>query len=109
MSLHSTPLSQFHLSHTQTLLVGTSAFFLLGAVFQTSKFALLMSVLVQLCVGGYWPCVGYFRGRLLLHEQRNMVIVITKYVGRLFAVCCVCCSWIAILAQILCGCFLRRH
>ena len=37
-----------------------------------------VSVLVQLCVGGYWPCVGYFRGRLLLHEQRNTVILITK-------------------------------
>lgn len=91
--------------------MGTSAFFLLGAVFQTSKFALLMSVLVQLCVGGYWPCVGYFRGRLLLHEQRNMVIVITKYVDPLFAVCCVGC-WLLdrdFCPDFSCGFFLRRH
>jgi hypothetical protein len=36
-------------------------------------------VVVQLCVGGYWPCVGYYRGRLLMHEQRNTVIVLSRY------------------------------
>jgi hypothetical protein len=62
----------------QALLVVSSGAYLLGAVFQTAGFALLCSVLVQFCVGGYWPCIGYYRGRLLLHEQRNSVIVISR-------------------------------
>jgi hypothetical protein len=63
----------------QGLLVVSGAY-LLGAVFQRAGFALLCTVVVQLCVGGYWPCVGYYRGRLLMHEQRNTVIVISSYV-----------------------------
>jgi hypothetical protein len=62
------------------LLVVSSGAYLLGAVFQRAGFALLCAVVVRLCVGGYWPCVGYYRGRLLTHEQRNTVIVISSYV-----------------------------
>jgi hypothetical protein len=59
--------------------VVSSGAYLLGAVFQGAGFALLCAVVVQLCVGGYWPCVGYYRGRLLMHEQRNTVIVLSRY------------------------------
>jgi hypothetical protein len=63
----------------QGLLVVSSGAYLLGAVFQRAGFALLCAVVVQLSVGGYWPCVGYYRGRLLMHEQRNTVIVLSRY------------------------------
>jgi hypothetical protein len=69
----------------QGLLVVFNGAYLLGAVFQRAGFALLCAVVVQLSVGGYWPCVGYYRGRLLMHEQRNTVIVLSRYVG-----CVVC-------------------
>ena len=62
----------------QALLIGMSAAFLLGAIFQTPSLALLVSIFVQLCIGGYWPSIGYFRGRLLLPEQRNTVLIISR-------------------------------
>ena len=65
---------------TQALLVLSSGAYLLASIFQTSGFALLCSVVVQFCVGVYWPCIGYFRGRLLLPEQRNTVMVLSRCV-----------------------------
>jgi hypothetical protein len=68
-------------SALQGLLVVSSGACLLGAVFQRAGFALLCAVVVlQLCMGGYWPCVGYYRCRLLMHEQRSTVIVLSRYV-----------------------------
>jgi hypothetical protein len=71
----------------QAVVVVSSVAYMLGALFQTPGFALLVAVTVQFCVGGYWPCIGYFRGRILLPEQRNTVLLITKLVSVLL-----CCS-----------------
>jgi hypothetical protein len=76
----------------QGLLVVSSGAYLLGAVFQRAGFALLCAVVVQLCVGGYWPCVGYYRGHLLMHEQCNTVIVLSRYANCVIMCCCALCS-----------------
>lgn len=39
----------------QAILLGTSVSYFLGAVFQTPLMAFGISVVVQLCMGGYWP------------------------------------------------------
>lgn len=74
----------------QGILVVSAGAYLLGSIFQTAQFALLVSVVVQLCVGVYWPCIGYFRGRILLNEQRGTVLVLTRYDFVIASERCVC-------------------
>ena len=57
----------------QGVLVGTAASFFLGAIFQTPLFAFVISVATQVCIGGYWPCVGALRGRAVVPELRGTV------------------------------------
>jgi hypothetical protein len=76
-----------------------SGAYLLGAVFQRAGFALLCTAVVQLCVGGYWPCVGYYRGRLLMHEQRNTVIVLSRYENSVPVLVCTTYSIVDITAD----------
>jgi hypothetical protein len=87
----------------QGLLVVSSGAYLLGAVFQRAGFALLCAVVVQLCVGGYWPCVGYYRGRLLMHEQRNTVIVLSRYDNSVPVLLCTTFSIVDLTAESLRG------
>jgi hypothetical protein len=58
----------------QGVLVATSACFFLGAIFQTPLFAFAISVAVQVCIGGYWPCISSLRGRVVVPELRGTVL-----------------------------------
>jgi hypothetical protein len=85
----------------QGLLVVSSGAYLLGAVFQRAGFALLCAVVVQLCVGGYWPCVGLLQGppadaRAAQHSHRALQVRKLQYVC-----CCVVYS--------VCVCVLRTE
>lgn len=62
----------------QGVLLASSAFYFLGAMFQTPLFAFLVSLLVQGIVGLYWPCIGYYRGKIVVPEQRNTALIIAK-------------------------------
>ena len=64
----------------QAILISSSVFYFLGAIFQTPLFAFLVSLAVQGSVGLYWPCIGYFRGKIVVPEQRNTALIIAKYV-----------------------------
>lgn len=64
----------------QMLLVATSVAYFCGAVFQTPSLAYCICIIVQLCVGVYWPCIGYYRGRVIPHNLRNIVLVLQKSV-----------------------------
>ena len=62
----------------QGVLVVTSVSYFLGALFQTSFFAYMVSLVVQGCVGLYWPCIGYFRGKIVVPELRNVSLLFPK-------------------------------
>ena len=64
----------------QEILFCSTAAFFLGAVFQTPTMAFGISVIVQLCVGGYWPSVGYLRGRYVVPELRATFLTISRYI-----------------------------
>lgn len=69
----------------QGILFGSSACFFLGAIFQTSSFAFFISLVIQCCVGGYWPCIGALRGRLIVPELRSSTILFTRILTTFFA------------------------
>eukprot|EP01038_Epipyxis_sp_PR26KG_P007409 gene7409-10100_t len=60
----------------QAILFGSSVSYFLGAIFQTSYMAFGISVMVQICMGGYWPSIGYFRAKIILPEFRTMSLTI---------------------------------
>eukprot|EP00597_Dinobryon_sp_UTEXLB2267_P005347 CAMPEP_0170062026 /NCGR_PEP_ID=MMETSP0019_2-20121128/3397_1 /TAXON_ID=98059 /ORGANISM="Dinobryon sp., Strain UTEXLB2267" /LENGTH=345 /DNA_ID=CAMNT_0010268051 /DNA_START=358 /DNA_END=1395 /DNA_ORIENTATION=+ len=62
----------------QAILLGSSVSYFLGAVFQTPLLAFAISIVVQLCMGGYWPSIGYFRGKIVLPELRNTTLAIPR-------------------------------
>ena len=62
----------------QEILFCSTAAFFLGAVFQTPTMAFGISIIVQLCVGGYWPSVGYLRGRYVVPELRVTFLTISR-------------------------------
>lgn len=62
----------------QEILFCSTAAFFLGAVFQTPTMAFGVSIIVQLCVGGYWPSVGYLRGRYVVPELRVTFLTISR-------------------------------
>ncbi len=66
-------------SALQALLASSSASFFLGAAFQTPLLAFLASVVVQFCMGGYWPSIGYLRGKIIMSEFRATALVIPRY------------------------------
>lgn len=62
----------------QALLIGTSACFFLGSIFQTPLFAFFISIAVQLFIGGYWPCIGALRGRVVVPELRSTALSLAR-------------------------------
>lgn len=64
----------------QAILVTSSVSYFLGAIFQTSFMAFLISIVVQLCMGCYWPAIGYFRGKIIPPELRSSSLTIARYV-----------------------------
>jgi hypothetical protein len=69
----------------QGILFASSAAFFLGAVFQTPTMAFGISVIVQMCVGGYWPSVGYLRGRYVVPELRVTFLTISRYYNKQYS------------------------
>jgi hypothetical protein len=70
----------------QAILFASSTAFFLGAVFQTPTMAFGISIVVQMCVGGYWPSVGYLRGRYVLPELRATFLTISRMFTLVIAV-----------------------
>jgi hypothetical protein len=70
----------------QAILFASSLAFFLGAAFQTPTMAFGISVVVQMCVGGYWPSVGYLRGRYVLPELRATFLTLSRMVTLVIAV-----------------------
>lgn len=62
----------------QSVLLGSSVAYFLGAVFQTPLMVFGVSVLVQGLVGAYWPAVGYARGRVILPEMRSASLSVSR-------------------------------
>jgi hypothetical protein len=62
----------------QILLICSSASYFLGAVASTRLVAFIMSLIVQACIGMYWPSIGYLRGRIIPSDLRNMSLLLPK-------------------------------
>ncbi len=62
----------------QAILITSSVSFFLGAIFQTAFMAFLSSIVIQLCMGCYWPSIGYYRGRIVLPELRSSSLTIAR-------------------------------
>lgn len=62
----------------QSLLISASVAYFFGAILQTPILAFGACLVIQVGVGVYWPCIGYYRGRIIPHDLRNIVLVIQK-------------------------------
>jgi MFS transporter, MFS domain-containing protein family, molybdate-anion transporter len=60
------------------LLLASSISYGLGSMLNTTAVMLPLAVLVHVCMGAYWPCVGYYRGRVLLPELRSATLLLPK-------------------------------
>jgi len=40
--------------------------------------AFIMSLIVQACIGMYWPSIGYLRGKIIPSELRNISLLLPK-------------------------------
>lgn len=70
----------------QAVLLCSSVSYFLGAVFQTPMLAFLISLAVHGCMGGYYPAVGFFRGKLMVPELRSTAMIILRVSSLLLAV-----------------------
>jgi hypothetical protein len=62
----------------QILLISSSTAYFLGATSSTPIVAYLVSLVVQCCVGMYWPSIGFLRGKIILPELRNTFLLLPK-------------------------------
>lgn len=62
----------------QGVLLATSASFFLGSIFQTPLFAFFICIAIQLCIGGYWACIGALRSRVVVPELRGTMLSIGR-------------------------------
>lgn len=70
----------------QAVILCSSVSYFLGAVFQTPMLAFLISLVVHGCMGGYYPAVGFFRGKLMVPELRSTALIILRVSSLLLAV-----------------------
>jgi hypothetical protein len=70
----------------QAILFASSTAYFLGSVFQTPTMAFGISVVVQMCVGGYWPSVGHLRGRYVQPELRATFLTLSRVIVLVIAV-----------------------
>ena len=70
----------------QAILFASSTAFFLGAVFQTPTMAFGISIVVQMCIGSYWPSVGYLRGRYVQPELRATFLTLSRVIVLVIAV-----------------------
>lgn len=64
----------------QGILIGSSVSYFLGAVLQSSLIAFLVSVVVQLCMGSYFSCIGYLRAKIIMPELRNVSLIFSRLI-----------------------------
>ncbi len=62
----------------QIVLIASSTSYFLGAIVDTPLLAFGMALVIQCSVGMYWPCIGYFRGRIIVPELRNTTLTLSK-------------------------------
>lgn len=62
----------------QGILSASAAAFFLGSVFQTPMMAFFISVIIQLCIGGYWQAIGHLRSRVLPSELRGTSLMFSR-------------------------------
>lgn len=62
----------------QALLICSSICYFLGAIFQTGLMVFVISIMVQFCMGGYWPSIGYMRGKIIMSEFRNTALIFPR-------------------------------
>eukprot|EP00981_Chlorochromonas_danica_P005213 scaffold1046_cov162-Ochromonas_danica.AAC.43 len=60
------------------LLIGTSVCYGLAAMLQSVVVVLPLALVLQVCMGAYWPSIGVYRGRLLLSELRSATLLLPK-------------------------------
>jgi hypothetical protein len=70
----------------QIILLGSALSYVIGSVIQTQSIAFTMSVVLQAFVGGYWPCVGFLRGRCVSPECRTTSLTLVRIVSLLISV-----------------------
>lgn len=46
----------------------------------------MASIMIQTCSGGYWPSIGWLRGRYFLPEVRSVTITLTRWVIHLLLI-----------------------
>jgi hypothetical protein len=75
----------------QGVLIASSACYFLGAIVSSAVIAFFIALLIQCCVGIYWPCIGYYRGRIIAPELRNSFLTIPRSVNMLVSYLFLCC------------------
>jgi len=67
----------------QALLATAAGAFFISAIVQTPELVFLASICVQVCSGGYWPSIGYLRGRYFLPEIRGVTVALIRCVDNI--------------------------
>jgi len=70
----------------QAILFGSSFAFLFGAMLQTPIMAFATSTAIYVCIGGYWPSVGYLRGKIVQPEMRSTSLTLTRVVTLIISI-----------------------
>lgn len=70
----------------QSILFASSFAFLFGAMLQTPVMAFGASIVIYICIGGYWPSVGNLRGKFVQPEMRSTSLTLTRVVTLIISI-----------------------
>jgi len=62
----------------QVVLIANAAAFFLASISSSPQVVFMASIVIQTCSGGYWPSIGWLRGRYFLPEVRSVTITLTR-------------------------------
>jgi hypothetical protein len=62
----------------QVVLTANAAAFFLASIMSNPQMVFMASIMIQTCSGGYWPSIGWLRGRYFLPEVRSVTITLTR-------------------------------
>lgn len=62
----------------QMMLMVNAASFFLASIMTSPQTVFIASIVIQICIGGYWPSIGWLRGRYFMPEVRGVTITLSR-------------------------------
>lgn len=87
-----------------------------GSIVNTLSLSFLIGLIVQACIGVYWPSIGMLRGSVVLPELRNHTLALTRYdkscmycMSSICLSCCLVCRLLTAGMTFLCFYWISMH